>query len=95
MDAKAPRDLLDCLSTLEDPRMARTREHRLDDIRATAVPAVICGAAPGSITTLHEEVKLLPEEGIAHGFGGMGDDLHEQTENGPFPGVGSRRGGCG
>lgn len=44
MDAKAPRDLLGCLSTLEDPRMARTREHRLDDILAIAVLAVICGA---------------------------------------------------
>ena len=49
MDAKAPRDLLACLSTLEDPRMARTREHRLDDILAIAILAVICGAsAPSS-----------------------------------------------
>ena len=47
MGAKAPRDLLACLSTLGDPRMDRTREHRLDDILAIAIPAVICGAAPG------------------------------------------------
>ena len=63
MDAKAPRDLLACLSTLEDPRMARTREHRLDDIHAIAILAVICGAAPGPSTTHPQPSQTLTRSG--------------------------------
>jgi len=43
MDAKAPRGLFACFDTLEDPRMNRTRDHRLDDILAIAIMTVICG----------------------------------------------------
>lgn len=44
MDAKASRGLFACIAQLEDPRMERTRAHRLDDILAIAILAVICGA---------------------------------------------------
>ena len=44
MDAKASRDLFACFQKLEDPRMDRTRLHRLDDILAISVMAVIAGA---------------------------------------------------
>ena len=39
MDADAPRDLLGCFDELEDPRVQRTRLHRLDDIIAIAILA--------------------------------------------------------
>lgn len=44
MDAKAPRDLFACFAQLPDPRMDRTRLHRLDDILAISLMAVIAGA---------------------------------------------------
>jgi predicted transposase YbfD/YdcC len=44
MDADAPRDLFGCFDELPDPRVERTRVHRLDDIIALAIMAVICGA---------------------------------------------------
>lgn len=44
MDADTPRDLIACFSELTDPRMERTRLHRLDDIIGIAILAVICGA---------------------------------------------------
>jgi predicted transposase YbfD/YdcC len=44
MDADAPRDLFGCFDDLQDPRVERTRHHRLDDILAIAIMAVICGA---------------------------------------------------
>jgi len=44
MDADAPRDLLGCFDGLEDPRIERTKLHRLDDIIAIAILAVVCGA---------------------------------------------------
>lgn len=44
MDADAPRDPFDCFDELEDPRVERTRLHRLDDMLAIAILAVICGA---------------------------------------------------
>lgn len=44
MDADAPRDLLGCFDELEDPRVERTKLHRLDDIIAIAILAVVCGA---------------------------------------------------
>jgi len=44
MDAKAPRDLFACFDQLPDPRMDRTRLHRLDDILAISLMAVIAGA---------------------------------------------------
>ena len=44
MDARAPRDLFACFDQLEDPRMDRTRLHRLDDILAISLMAVIAGA---------------------------------------------------
>ena len=44
MDAKASRDLFACFDQLQDPRMQRTRQHRLDDILALSLMAVIAGA---------------------------------------------------
>jgi predicted transposase YbfD/YdcC len=44
MDAKAPRGLLRALTELPDPRMDRTKRHRLEDILSIAICAVICGA---------------------------------------------------
>ena len=44
MDARAPRDLFACFDQLDDPRMDRTRRHRLDDILALSLMAVIAGA---------------------------------------------------
>lgn len=44
MDAHNPRDLFACFASLPDPRMDRTKLHRLDDIMAIAICAVICGA---------------------------------------------------
>ena len=44
MERQGPRDLLRHFDDLEDPRMDRTRLHRLDDIIAIAILAVICGA---------------------------------------------------
>lgn len=59
MDAKTPRDLFACFRQIEDPRMERTRLHRLDDILAMSLMAVIAGA----------EVKLLFDEAIEKGHG--------------------------
>ena len=44
MDSHSSRGLLRHFDPLEDPRMDRTRLHRLDDILAIAILAVICGA---------------------------------------------------
>lgn len=43
MDVDAPRGLLRAFAELEDPRMDRTKEHKLIDILAIAVCASICG----------------------------------------------------
>ena len=56
MDAKASRDLFACFDSLEDPRMDRTRAHRLDDILAIAIMAIICGAqGPSGMQDFGEE----------------------------------------
>lgn len=44
MDARNPRGLFGCFDELEDPRMDRTKDHRLDDLLAIAVLATVCGA---------------------------------------------------
>ena len=44
MDGHSSRGLLRHFDELHDPRMERTRLHRLDDIIAIAVLAVVCGA---------------------------------------------------
>ena len=44
MDVQAPRGLLRAFAKLPDPRMDRTKRHRLQDILAIAICAVICGA---------------------------------------------------
>lgn len=44
MDADAPRGLLRAFAQMEDPRMDRTRKHKLSDMLAIAICAVICGA---------------------------------------------------
>ena len=44
MDVKATHGLLRALKNLPDPRMERTKRHRLEDILAIAICAVICGA---------------------------------------------------
>lgn len=44
MDVQAPSGLLRALAQLPDPRMDRTKRHRLEDIVTLAICAVICGA---------------------------------------------------
>ena len=44
MDVDAPRGLLRILEKVEDPRVERTKLHRLSDILAITLCAVICGA---------------------------------------------------
>jgi len=44
MDVDAPRGLLRAFARLKDPRMDRTRHHKLSDILAIAICATICGA---------------------------------------------------
>jgi predicted transposase YbfD/YdcC len=44
MDVQAPWGLLRYFDDLPDPRMDRTRRHRLSDILAIAICAVLCGA---------------------------------------------------
>lgn len=44
MDARTPRGLLRAFDSLEDPRMDRTKLHRLTDILTIAICATICGA---------------------------------------------------
>ncbi len=44
MDSHSPRGPLRFFDKLEDPRMHRTRLHRLDDIVAIAILAVISGS---------------------------------------------------
>ncbi|MFP4434780.1 MAG: ISAs1 family transposase [Phycisphaerae bacterium] len=43
MDVDAPRGLLRAFAELEDPRMDRTKEHKLSDILTIAICASICG----------------------------------------------------
>jgi predicted transposase YbfD/YdcC len=43
MDVDAPAGLLRAFADLEDPRMDRTKEHKLSDILAIAICASICG----------------------------------------------------
>jgi len=40
---KRPKDLLGCLQGIEDPRVDRTREHKLIDILVIGICCVICG----------------------------------------------------
>jgi len=42
MDVDAPRGLLRAFARLKDPRMDRTRHHKLSDILAIAICATIC-----------------------------------------------------
>ena len=44
MERQGPRDLLRYFDELEEPGMKRTRLHRLDEMIAIAILAVICGA---------------------------------------------------
>jgi len=44
MDDKAPRGLYACFRELEDPRVERTRHHRLEDILGLSLIAVVAGA---------------------------------------------------
>lgn len=44
MDVEAPRGLLRAFGQLKDPRMNRTKKHRLSDILTIAICAIICGA---------------------------------------------------
>ena len=38
--------ILDCFAALEDPRIERSKRHKLLDIVAIAICATICGADP-------------------------------------------------
>ena len=42
--SEVKRSLVDCLATIQDPRVDRTKEHKLIDVLVIAVCAVICGA---------------------------------------------------
>ncbi len=44
MDGPMPSSLVEILDTLEDPRVDRTKLHKLTDILVLSVLAVICGA---------------------------------------------------
>jgi len=44
MDVQAPRGLLRAFAQLPDPRMDRTKRHRLEDILTIAICPVICSA---------------------------------------------------
>ena len=39
---KRPKDLMGCLQGIEDPRVERTREHKLSDILIIGICCVIC-----------------------------------------------------
>ena len=44
MDANAPRGLFCCFDQIRDPRSGQNVSHRLDDMLAIAILAVLCGA---------------------------------------------------
>ena len=93
VDADAWRDLLGCFGDLPDPRVERTRLHRLDDMIAIAILAVLCGAEgwpKDNQPTLHEDVKLLFDEAIQQQFEHPGYDYCEQVEKGHGR-IGTRR----
>jgi len=57
MDVDAPRGLLRAFAQLEDPRMDRTKHHKLSDILAIAICATICGADDWSKMELFGQCK--------------------------------------
>ena len=58
MDAEAPRGLLRVFDELEDPRVERNKLHRLSDILAITLLAVICGAHEWTEIELFGQSKL-------------------------------------
>ena len=58
MDVKAPRGLLRALNEIPDPRMDRTQKHRLGDILAIAICAVISGAEGWTHVALFGRSKI-------------------------------------
>lgn len=57
MDVDAPRGLLRAFEGLKDPRMDRTKQHKLSDILAIAICATICGADDWTKMALFGECK--------------------------------------
>jgi len=58
MDVEAPRGLLRLFEEIEDPRMERTKLHRLVDILMITLCAVICGADSWAEVELFGQSKL-------------------------------------
>ena len=58
MDVEAPRGLLRLFGEVEDPRVERTKLHRLADILVIALYAVICGADTWTEIELFGEAKF-------------------------------------
>ena len=58
MDVEAPRGLLRIFGEVEDPRVERTRLHRLSDILVITLCAVICGADTWMEIELFGQAKL-------------------------------------
>lgn len=72
MDVQAPRGLLHAFAQLPDPRVNRTRRHRLDDILTLAICAVICAADAWTQVALHGSLDVnFREDGrrIRQGYG--------------------------
>ena len=58
MDVEAPRGLLRLWEEVEDPRVERTKLHRLSDILVIALCAVICGADSWTEVELFGKAKF-------------------------------------
>src|SRR3989304_2993538 len=58
MDVEAPRGLLRIFGEVEDPRVERTKLHRLSDILVITLCAVICGADTWIEIQLFGQAKL-------------------------------------
>jgi len=71
MDVEAPRGLLRVFENVEDPRVERTRLHRLSDILIITLCAVICGADSWTEIELFGKAKfewLRTVLGLPHGI---------------------------
>ncbi len=68
MDVEAPRGLLRVFDQVEDPRVERTKLHRLSDILVIALCGVICGADSWTEIELFGKAKFAcaASVGIGH-----------------------------
>lgn len=58
MDKQTPRTLIEHFSTIDDPRIERTKRHKLIDILVIAICATICGAEGWEEFELFGQAKL-------------------------------------